>query len=405
VDSNGRRASFSSTGWDVAIAAPGVDIPMVLPVDDPSGAIYADFGSVIDNSTLIGAGTSPACAYAAGVVALVRSAYPKLSPAQISQLLKNTASHNPPGRRDDKIGTGIVDPVAALKAAVTLTPQPYSPAPVAYSGPQTFGFGATIDASESGPPLSKTTRSVANAVIAAIAAAWLGGWVLLLARRRARLAGLDGPPHPAQSWPTSYAPIPMPTGPPVRVEPMNQFAGRTLAPSAFPNDDGSADPALIAVLEAHGRGHTEVERAYGYLLNTRVVAPIVAVLGEAEEVLDDQGRTLRRDKDSDMALVTLVAPDGTRALPVFTSVAALAAWNAEARPMPVPFPRACAAALSESAEVVLVDLGQPSYLEVEPAAVRAFAAALEQAEKQAQQAEQAEQGQQAPSQAAGEPQA
>jgi hypothetical protein len=163
---------------------------------------------------------------------------------------------------------------------------------------------------------------------------------------------------------------------------MTDFAGRTLAPSAFPNDSGGADPALLSVLEAHGRGEAAVEHAYGYLLNARVLAPIVAVLGEAEEVPDEQGRNLRRDKNSDMALVTLVAPDGTRALPVFTSVEALAAWNPEARPMPVAFPRACAAAKAEGAEVVLVDLGRPSYLEVEPAAVRAFAAVLEKSEAQ-----------------------
>jgi hypothetical protein len=161
---------------------------------------------------------------------------------------------------------------------------------------------------------------------------------------------------------------------------MTDFAGRTIAPSAFPGDSGTADPALLSVLEAHGRGEAAVEHAYGYLLNARVLAPIVALLGEAEEVTDEQGRSLRRDKDSDMALVTLVAPDGTRALPLFTSVAALTAWNAEARPMPVAFPRACAAAKAEGAEIVLVDLGLPSFLEVEPAAVRAFAAVLEKAE-------------------------
>jgi hypothetical protein len=161
---------------------------------------------------------------------------------------------------------------------------------------------------------------------------------------------------------------------------MTDFAGRTLAPSAFPNDNGGADPALLAVLEAHARGEAAIEHAYGYLLNARVLAPIVAVLGEAEEATDEQGRNMTRDKNSDMALVTLVAPDGTRALPVFTSVEALVQWNPEARPMPVAFPRACAAAKAEGAEVVLVDLARPSFLEIEPAAVRAFAAMLEKAE-------------------------
>jgi hypothetical protein len=145
-----------------------------------------------------------------------------------------------------------------------------------------------------------------------------------------------------------------------------------------------SDEELLAAVErgflAHGRGEAAIEHAYGYLLNARVLAPIVAVLGEAEEVPDDQGRNLRRDKNSDMALVTLVAPDGTRALPVFTSVEALVSWNPEARPMPVAFPRACAAAKAEGAEVVLVDLARPSFLEVEAAAVRAFAAMLEKAE-------------------------
>ena len=51
--------------------------------------------------------------------------------------------------------------------------------------------------------------------------------------------------------------------------------------------------------------------------------------------------------------------------------------------MPVAFPRACAAAKAEQAEVVLVDLGRPSFLEVEPAAVRAFAAVLEKQQTEA----------------------
>jgi type VII secretion-associated serine protease mycosin len=496
VDSNGKRASFSSTGWDVAVAAPGVDIPMALPIDDPNNVNYADFGTVIDSSTLIGAGTSPACAYVAGVVALVRSAYPNLSPAQISQLLKDTASHRPAGGRNDQIGSGIVDPVAALKAAANLTPESSDPltAP-ANAGPGHFGFGPAIDASEPGAPLSNSTRGAANAGIALAGAAWIGGWLLIRGRRRSQLAAsgqrqgqgpgpdpvLEGwlrpvspmqtpappvapqtpapsvvftpmpPPHavaeagqateivPAtrvtapeaevgadtsamidleattsdaeaasvtllETSTSTSASTPVPTeseaaaalpaeseaeseapAEPDKVDTMNQFAGKSIAPSPFPTDDGSADPELIAVLEAHGRGHTELERAYGTLLNARVLAPIVAVLGEAEDIQIADGRSLKSDKNSDMALVTLVAPDGTRALPVFTSVAALAAWNADARPMPVAFPRACSAAKAENAEIVLVDLGQPSFLEVEPAAVRAFAAMVEQQEQQKKQ--------------------
>ena len=44
-----------------------------------------------------------------------------------------------------------------------------------------------------------------------------------------------------------------------------------------------------------------------------------------------------------------------RGLPVFTSVAALQEWNAEARPVPVEVARAARAALDDGAEALLVD--------------------------------------------------
>jgi type VII secretion-associated serine protease mycosin len=384
VDEKGKRAFFSSTGWDVAVAAPGVDIPMALPINDRAGDTYADFGPEIGNDILVGAGTSPACAYVAGVVALIRSANPGLSPEQVAQILKDTASHRPAGGRDDQLGTGIVDPVAALRAAARVAGQPATPHASTYQGAKYFGFGPEVVADQTLGGLGTRQRGMVDAAVAFSGSLVLGGWLAVRGRRRVRAAGLagvagaiGGPGVPVTAWAAT------------KIEPMTDFAGRTLAPSAFTNDDGGADAALLAVLEAHGRGEAAIEHAYGYLLNARVLAPIVAVLGEAEEVPDEQGRNLRRDKNSDMALVTLVAPDGTRALPVFTSVEALVTWNPEARPMPVAFPRACAAAKAEGAEVVLVDLARPSFLEVEPAAVRAFAAVLE---KQAEAGEAGEAG-------------
>ncbi|WP_370381297.1 S8 family serine peptidase [Catenulispora sp. GAS73] len=384
VDEKGRRAFFSSTGWDVAVAAPGVDIPMALPINDAAGNTYADFGPEIGPDILVGAGTSPACAYVAGVVALIRSANPALSPEQVAQIVKDTASHRPAGGRDDQLGSGIVDPVAALRAAAGVAGQPATPKGPAYQGAKYFGFGPEAVADQTIGGLSTRQRGMVDAAVAFSGSLVLGGWLAVRGRRRARAAqlagvggagGLGGIGGPAGA--VGGPGVPVTAWAATKVEPMTDFAGRTLAPSAFPTDDGTADPALLAVLEAHGRGEAAVEHAYGYLLNARVLAPIVAVLGEAEEVPDEQGRNLRRDKNSDMALVTLVAPDGTRALPVFTSVEALVTWNPEARPMPVAFPRACAAAKAEGAEVVLVDLARPSFLEVEPAAVRAFAAVLE----------------------------
>lgn len=161
---------------------------------------------------------------------------------------------------------------------------------------------------------------------------------------------------------------------------MTDFHGRTLRPTGFEGDDGSADPALIAALAAARRDEAAVYPAYALLAGRRVVVPVVAVLGEAEaaETRGPDGSVLRRDKDSDMAVITLVAGDGIKALPAFTSVQALGAWAAkagypQARPIPVSVETAAAAALQEQASVLLLDLDGPGQFEVSGSALRAFA--------------------------------
>jgi hypothetical protein len=161
---------------------------------------------------------------------------------------------------------------------------------------------------------------------------------------------------------------------------VTDFHGRTLQPTGFEGDDGSADPALIAALAAARRDEAAVYPAYALLAGRRVLVPVVAVLGEAEaaDTVGPDGKPLRRDKDSDMAVVTLVAGDGVKALPAFTSVQALGNWAAsaghpQARPIPVSMQTAAAAALQEQASVLLLDLGGPGQFEVSGSALRAFA--------------------------------
>ena len=78
----------------------------------------------------------------------------------------------------------------------------------------------------------------------------------------------------------------------------------------------------------------------------------------AEPRLDDVGEHAV-EKQTDMAAVTLVAPDGTRALPVFSSMAAITAWDPQARPVPVTAARAAQAAVSERCDVMVVDVAGP----------------------------------------------
>jgi hypothetical protein len=66
-----------------------------------------------------------------------------------------------------------------------------------------------------------------------------------------------------------------------------------------------------------------------------------------------------------MAVATLVGRDGRKALPVFSSLAALVAWDAAARPMPAEGPRAALSAVADGCEALVVDPGGPR-----PAVVR-----------------------------------
>jgi hypothetical protein len=136
---------------------------------------------------------------------------------------------------------------------------------------------------------------------------------------------------------------------------------------------------LTEALRAHRRGELDRYALYPLLAGRRVVAPIVAILGESEQAGTGVGGTeLRRDKDSDMALVTLVAADGAKAVPVFTSTDKLGLWGATAgfptaRPVPVSIEKAAAATLQEHADVLLLDVGTDEQFELSGAALRAFA--------------------------------
>jgi type VII secretion-associated serine protease mycosin len=101
VNGAGQRAPFSDQNSSVELSAPGVSI----------------IGAGPDGTYLQASGTSPASAFVAGVAALIRSAYPRLTPAQVAQALISSTRHRPPGGYSPATGFGEVDAVAALHAA------------------------------------------------------------------------------------------------------------------------------------------------------------------------------------------------------------------------------------------------------------------------------------------------
>ncbi|MER6447907.1 type VII secretion-associated serine protease mycosin [Streptomyces venezuelae] len=175
VDRRGKKAKFSTRNWYATVSAPGVDVVIADP----------------DRSYYEGWGTSAAAAFVSGAVALVLAAHPDLTPAQVKKLLETTASDSPAGGRDDARGHGLVDPVAALRAAEEIRPEAAAPVP-AVAGSTYFGPGP-----EAPRPPARGVRPGAPA--AAVAGAVLLVLAAVLARRPRRGArGRGQDPYPAQ---------------------------------------------------------------------------------------------------------------------------------------------------------------------------------------------------------------
>jgi SseB protein N-terminal domain len=120
-------------------------------------------------------------------------------------------------------------------------------------------------------------------------------------------------------------------------------------------DDGGADPELARVLAAYEAGDSDDADVLAALTVTRLIVPVAALPVETEVGPDG----LAREKTVEMALPVMVGTDGRRALPAFTSVAALAAWDPAARPVPVPTQRAALGAVQEGCAFLVVDPAGP----------------------------------------------
>lgn len=155
------------------------------------------------------------------------------------------------------------------------------------------------------------------------------------------------------------------------------WAGRTFDhhDTAFAGDDGSAPPALTALVTAVRDAAATARSATAqseYWSAVRVVAetqadaiagfatqrflvPMLAEAGDVGETPD--GRTV--EKSQELSIVAVAAPDGRRVLPIFSSVETLNRWNAEARPIPVPGAQAALAAAQDGTELIIIDPGTP----------------------------------------------
>lgn len=103
IDSTGALAAFSQTGPHLGMTAPGVEVVSV----GPGGPGHWR-----------GSGTSYAVPFVVGVAALIRAYRPELSAAQVRHRLLTTADHPAVALPDPAYGWGVVNPAAAVSAAL-----------------------------------------------------------------------------------------------------------------------------------------------------------------------------------------------------------------------------------------------------------------------------------------------
>ena len=167
----GGVAPFTSKRSYVALTAPGAG----LTVADPDGG-YATLAS-----------TDMSAALTAGVAALIRSRFPRLTGTEVASALERGA--RPPGKHPAAgSGRGAVDAAGAVAAAATMadihpvttpTPRPAAPAPAAHPSPHHTA------APQAGPgPLAGSV--LRDAVIAALALIATLACALALATARRR---------------------------------------------------------------------------------------------------------------------------------------------------------------------------------------------------------------------------
>jgi type VII secretion-associated serine protease mycosin len=219
VNASGQVSSFSSENLSVQVAAPGMRVPAQ---GRDGGYWYVS-------------GTSPACALTAGVVALIKAKYPRLTDAQVISAITSstTRSTRPRGGWDEQIGFGVVDAAAALTAAGRLAVA--SPPGTGVAAAAHFGGGPAA-----APPVPVAPRGSTGLVLYCLLAAVCLGLVALATSRL--LSASD--PSPSDPATAAAAMVP---------------ATRSVRNGAASTPPASPAPTAARHAAPRGRGHHPAE--------------------------------------------------------------------------------------------------------------------------------------------------
>jgi hypothetical protein len=204
-------------------------------------------------------------------------------------------------------------------------------------------------------------------------------------------------------------------GPVATVSPVRELSA---GDPRFRDDRGGADPAVLAALAGYADGTRSEREVLTALAAARLLVPVVAVAagdpgtgdpgtgdpgtgdpgtgdpgtgdpgtgdpgtgdpGTGDPGTGDPGagsglaagpgeagpgEAAQAEKDSEMAVPTIIGRDGRAAMPAFTSLRALQRWQPSARPVPVPAASVWESAVAQS-QAVIVDIAGPVPLAIE----------------------------------------
>lgn len=152
VDSQRRLAFYSNIGPSIDVAAPGGDNGVDLTGDGfpdgilSTGGVAGDSGPLFVNSFL--SGTSMAAPHVAGVLALMKSVNPALTPGDVDALLSQgslTLDLGTPGR-DERFGHGLINAQRAVLAALESIGSSPVDNPRLLASQSTLNFGSSTTA-------------------------------------------------------------------------------------------------------------------------------------------------------------------------------------------------------------------------------------------------------------------
>jgi len=134
------------------------------------------------------------------------------------------------------------------------------------------------------------------------------------------------------------------------------WEGRTFQENPHAGDTGETPADVTESLTAWRAGTGTFTDLVAAFADNRFLVPLVTHAGDDFDV----DNPVMEDKVQELSVITVAGPNGEKVIPAFTSVAAMSAWNSEARPIPIDAQRVALAAASEQTDRIVVNPGTDS---------------------------------------------